>query len=60
MVRAIEVSRETVARAARMYRFNEDAAKALEISDRTFTEYCEKFEIETPSRRRRRLKALEG
>ena len=60
MVRAIKVSREEVARAARMYHLNQDAARALDISDVTFTDYCEKFGIETPSARRRRLKALEG
>lgn len=57
MVKAIKVSREMVARAARIYRLNKDAARALEISGSSFVGYCEKFGIETPSARRRRLKA---
>ncbi len=60
MVRAIKVSRETLARAARMYRFNQDAAKALGINNQTFTNYCERFGIETPSARLRRLTAEEA
>ena len=50
MVRAIEVSRETLARAARMYRFNEDAAKALEVSYTTFTKYCARSGSKPPAR----------
>jgi hypothetical protein len=49
MGRAIKVSEEVVARAARMYRLNKDAARALDISGSTFTDYCEKFGIETPA-----------
>lgn len=52
-----KVSRERVGRAARMYRLNKDAAQALDISIETFNNYCEKFGIEPPSARRRRLKA---
>ena len=60
MSTAKKVSREMVARAARMYRLNKDACKALEIGDQTFTDYCEQFGIETPIARRRRLKAQRG
>ena len=48
--------RETVARAARIYRANHDASKALGISVPTLRDYCEKFEIETPIARRIRLR----
>ena len=57
MAKVIKVNRETVARAARLYRYNQDAAKALDISHTAFTNYCEEFGIETPNARRRRLKA---
>ena len=50
-------SREMVARAARVYRRNQDAARALYISATAFTDHCEKFGIETPAARRRRRKA---
>ena len=51
------LSRETLERAARVYRHDKDAAIALGIGAATFVSCCEKFEIETPSARRRRLKA---
>ncbi len=60
MGRAIKVSRAEVARAARMYRLNKDAAKALDISASTFSDHCEKFGIETPSARRLRLRQAHG
>ena len=54
---AKNLSREMVGRAARMYRLNKDAAKALEITVATFNTYCRQLGIETPGARRRRLKA---
>lgn len=44
--------RETVTRAARMYKSNQDACIALGITLRSFSRLCRKFEIETPYARR--------
>lgn len=57
MSTAKDLSRLMVGRAARIYRLNSDAAKALDISATTFNEYCRQLGIETPSARRCRLKA---
>jgi len=48
------ISRETVERAARVYRTATDAALALGCSKQTFLRLCERFAIEAPAERRRR------
>lgn len=49
-----KVSRESVARVARMYRQNKDASSALGVSLRYFARLCRQYEIETPYARHRR------
>jgi len=48
--------RDQVARAARMYRTNADAGKALGTSAGSFTRLCKTYELETPAERARREK----
>ena len=48
------ISRERVERVARMYRSNQDACRALNITLRSFSRLCNKYEIETPYARHRR------
>ncbi|MEW6749780.1 MAG: hypothetical protein AB1505_02235 [Candidatus Latescibacterota bacterium] len=48
------ITREQVARVARVYRSNEDASQALGIEMRSFGRLCRRYGIETPYARRRR------
>ena len=51
-----KVSREAIARVARIYNQNKDASEALGISLRYFARLCRYYEVETPyARHRRRL-----
>ena len=43
-----KVSRDSVSRAARIYKQNKDASDALGISLRYFSRLCRQYEIETP------------
>lgn len=45
---------ETIERAARIYRSNGDASRALGITLRSFSRLCMKYSIETPYAKRRR------
>ncbi len=49
-----KVSRESVARVARIYKQNKDASAALGVSLRYFARLCRQYEIETPYARHRR------
>ena len=49
-----KVSRDSVSRAARIYKQNTDASDALGISLRYFARLCRQYEIETPYARHRR------
>jgi len=49
-----KVSRDSVSRAARIYKQNKDASDALGISLRYFARLCRQYEIETPYARHRR------
>lgn len=52
-----KVDPKLVARAARLYHLNADAARALHILPSTFGRLCQEYEIESPyARRRRRLR----
>lgn len=46
--------RETIERASRMYKSNQDACVALGITLRSFSRLCRKYEIETPYAKRLR------
>lgn len=48
------ITRDQVERVARVYRYNQDAARALDIDLRSFGRLCRTFGIETPYVRRRR------
>lgn len=48
------IAREEVERAARLYRQNKDASRALDITLHAFGRICRKYGIETPYARRRR------
>ena len=51
--------RETVTRAARIYKRNQDACIALGITLRSFSRLCRKYEVETPyARRLQQLQAV--
>lgn len=51
--------RDTILRAARMYKSNQDACVALGITLRSFSRLCRKYEIETPyARRQQQLAAV--
>ena len=52
-----EVTREQLGRAARMYRTNRDATKALGIGNNTFYNLCREFNIEMPIQRMRRVRS---
>lgn len=47
------ITRNEVDRVARVYRYNQDAARALDIDLRSFGRLCRKFGIQTPYVRRR-------
>ena len=47
---------EEVARVARIYRTDGAAARALGVAPTTFRGLCEKYDVETPHQRKRRLK----
>ena len=49
-----KVSRESIVRAARIYKQNKDASAALGISLRYFARLCRQYEVETPYARHRR------
>lgn len=51
------ITREQVERAARMYRSNQDAGRALEIDPRSFARLCRRYGIETPYVRKRQRRA---
>ena len=51
---------DAVARAARLYRANADAARALGIAAGTFTRWCRELGIETPNDRYRKIRKMEG
>ena len=50
------VSRERIERAARIYRTNEQAAAALGITPTSFGRLCRRYEVLSPSDRRKRRK----
>ena len=58
-MRKSEVSRRQLERAARMYRTNRDATRALGVGNSTFYKLCRQFEIEMPVERMRRVHARE-
>lgn len=45
---------ETIARVARVYSSNQDAASALGVTARSFARLCKEYDIETPYGRKRR------
>ena len=49
-----KVSRDSVSRAARIYKQNKYASDALGISLRYFARLCRQYEIETPHARHQR------
>ena len=49
-----KVSRDSIARVARMYKQNRDASAALGISLRYSARLCRQYEVETPYARHRR------
>ena len=49
-----KVSRDSVSRAARIYKQNKDASDVLGISLRYFARLCRQYEIKTPHARHRR------
>ena len=53
----LAIPRALVARAARLYTSNTDAAAALAITLRSFSRLCRRYGIETPWARKRRLRA---
>lgn len=55
-MKRIEVTRKQVERAARMYRTNRDAIRALGIGNNTFYKLCKEFNIEMPVQRMRRMR----
>ena len=52
------ITREQVARVARMYKNNLEAGRALDIAPRSFARLCTRHGIETPYMRQRRLRQL--
>ena len=50
------LSREQIARAARMYGSNQEAAAALGIVPQSFGRLCRKYGIDTPAKRRRKAR----
>ncbi|MFT5091092.1 MAG: hypothetical protein ACI906_004141 [Candidatus Latescibacterota bacterium] len=48
------IPREQIERAARVYKTNLDAGRALDISVHHFSRLCRRYGIETPYARRRR------
>ena len=54
------LNQDQVERAARMYKTNQDAARALGIAMQSFGRICRKYAIETPYVRKRRLKRETG
>jgi len=48
------VSRFEVERAARVYRTNKDASRALGIGSDAFTRRCHRYGLETPTEREKR------
>ena len=48
------ISQERIARAARLYASNRDAAAALGIAPGSFGRLCRHYEIETPQLRKKR------
>jgi hypothetical protein len=51
------IPKEQIERAARVYKTNLDAGRALEISVHHFSRLCRRYGIETPYARRRRRSA---
>lgn len=51
---ASQFDHEQISRAARMYRTNSDAGRALGIAAGSFTRLCKTYEIESPAERSRR------
>lgn len=47
-------SREQIDRVARVYASNQDAARALGMTPRSFSRLCQEYGIETPYGRKRR------
>lgn len=54
-MRKSEVTRRQLERAARMYRTNRDATRALGVGNSTFYKLCRQFDIEMPVERMRRV-----
>ena len=50
------LTQDRIARAARVYTTNKNAAQAMGISPSSFADLCRKYGIETPSQRRKRNK----
>ena len=56
MPKVLKVIRSELERAARMYRTNKDASWALGIGGLSFRRLCRRYGIETPCRRKRRIR----
>lgn len=54
------ITREALERVARIYKSNTEASAALGIAPDTFGRLCRKYDIETPSARKRRQKQEAG
>ena len=50
------VTRDRIERAARVYRSNTDAARAMGIAHQTFVRLCREYGVETPGGRKSRLR----
>lgn len=51
------IERERIERAARIYKSNQDAGRALGIRPGSFGRLCRKYGIDTPGERRQKLNA---
>ncbi len=51
-----DVTRAELERAARLYRTNQDAYRALGIRDKAFHELCRMHKVETPAQRKKRTR----
>ncbi len=49
-------TKEQVERVARMYHRVDDASRAMGITPRSFSRLCRKYEIDTPWKRRQRVR----
>jgi len=59
-MKKIRVTRTQVERAARMYRTNRDATRALGIGNNTFYKLCKEYNIEMPVERIRRVRSRQS